>query len=48
MRELQKQLEELLKGNVDSNLDNLCREDYSALQNVLFLASEIKRRSINI
>ena len=48
MVEVQKQLERILMGDIDRNIDSLSPKDYSDLQNIIFLSSEIKKRSINI
>jgi hypothetical protein len=48
MLEVQKQLEKILEGDLDKNIDNLHPINYSELQNIIFLSSEIQRRCINI
>jgi|TARA_B110000879_G_scaffold161229_1_gene208177 hypothetical protein len=48
MVEVRKQLERILMGDVDRNIDSLSPRDYEDLQNIIFLSSEIKKRSINI
>ena len=42
MLEVQKQLEKILEGDLDKNIDNLHPINYSELQNIIFLSSEIQ------